>query len=79
MMQLLPTLGMGGSVVFFFMSPQPFMRIMGMVMIASTVAMTIATKTATHATRHGQPFLTSSERARAARVVRVPGLLMDAA
>ena len=42
MMQLLPTLGMGGSVVFFFMSPQPFMRIMGMVMIASTVAMTIA-------------------------------------
>ncbi|MEU9185098.1 type VII secretion protein EccCa [Streptomyces sp. NPDC048484] len=42
LMQLLPTLGMGGSVVFFFMSPMPFMRIMGMVMIASTVAMTIA-------------------------------------
>lgn len=42
MMQLLPTLGMGGSVVFFFTSGQPFMRIMGMVMIASTVAMSIA-------------------------------------
>lgn len=41
-MQLLPTLGMGGSVVFFFTSGQPFMRIMGMVMIASTVAMSIA-------------------------------------
>lgn len=42
LMQLLPTLGMGGSVVFFFTSGQPFMRIMGMVMIASTVAMSIA-------------------------------------
>ena len=42
LMQLLPTLGMGGSVVFFFTSGQPFMRIMGMVMIASTVAMAIA-------------------------------------
>ncbi|MCS0636492.1 type VII secretion protein EccCa [Streptomyces sp. LP05-1] len=42
LMQLLPTLGMGGSVVFFFMTPSPVMRIMGMVMIASTVAMTIA-------------------------------------
>lgn len=41
-MQLLPTLGMGGSVVFFFTSGQPFMKIMGMVMIASTVAMSIA-------------------------------------
>lgn len=41
-MQLLPTLGMGGSVVFFFMTPNPVMRIMGMVMIASTVAMAIA-------------------------------------
>jgi S-DNA-T family DNA segregation ATPase FtsK/SpoIIIE len=41
-MQLLPTLGMGGSVVFFFTSGQPFMRIMGMVMIASTVGMSIA-------------------------------------
>ncbi len=28
LMQLLPTLGMGGSVVFFFTSGQPFMRIM---------------------------------------------------
>ncbi|MFJ8585565.1 type VII secretion protein EccCa [Streptomyces sp. NPDC093595] len=42
LMQLLPTLGMGGSVVFFFMTPNPIMRIMGMVMIASTVAMAIA-------------------------------------
>lgn len=41
-MQLLPTLGMGGSVVFFFTSGQPFMKIMGMVMIASTVGMSIA-------------------------------------
>ncbi|RSN52299.1 type VII secretion protein EccC [Streptomyces sp. WAC 04229] len=42
-MQLLPMLGMGGSVVFFF-SPQahPFMKIMGMVMVASTVAMGVA-------------------------------------
>lgn len=42
MMQLLPMLGMGGSVVFFFMTPNPIMRIMGMVMIASTIAMAIA-------------------------------------
>ncbi|MER6693652.1 type VII secretion protein EccCa, partial [Streptomyces minutiscleroticus] len=42
LMQLLPTLGMGGSVVFFFTSGQPFMKVMGMVMIASTVAMSIA-------------------------------------
>ncbi|WP_328659571.1 type VII secretion protein EccCa [Streptomyces sp. NBC_00334] len=42
LMQLLPTLGMGGSVVFFFTNGQPFMRIMGMVMIASTIAMSIA-------------------------------------
>ncbi|MGH4035325.1 type VII secretion protein EccCa [Actinomycetota bacterium Odt1-20B] len=43
MMQLLPMLGMGGSVVFFFMpSAYPFMKIMGMVMVASTVAMAVA-------------------------------------
>ncbi|MFE7273154.1 type VII secretion protein EccCa [Streptomyces sp. NPDC057623] len=42
LMQLLPMLGMGGSVVFFFMTPNPVMRIMGMVMIASTVGMGIA-------------------------------------
>ncbi|MFJ5264649.1 type VII secretion protein EccCa [Streptomyces sp. NPDC088387] len=43
MMQLLPMLGMGGSVVFFFNpQAQPFMKIMGMVMIASTIAMGIA-------------------------------------
>ncbi|MFJ7151859.1 type VII secretion protein EccCa [Streptomyces sp. NPDC100445] len=42
LMQLLPTLGMGGSVVFFFTNGQPFMKIMGMVMIASTVGMSIA-------------------------------------
>lgn len=41
-MQLLPMLGMGGSVVFFFMTPNPVMRIMGMVMVASTVGMGIA-------------------------------------
>ncbi|MFE4862648.1 type VII secretion protein EccCa [Streptomyces sp. NPDC056670] len=43
LMQLLPMLGMGGSVVFFFMpNTQPFMRVMGMVMVASTVAMSVA-------------------------------------
>ncbi|WEH36193.1 type VII secretion protein EccCa [Streptomyces sp. AM 4-1-1] len=42
LMQLLPMLGMGGSVVFFFMTPNPIMRIMGMVMIASTIAMAIS-------------------------------------
>ncbi|WP_151775554.1 type VII secretion protein EccCa [Streptomyces abyssomicinicus] len=42
LMQLLPTLGMGGSVVFFFMSDKPFMKIMGMVMVASTIAMSVA-------------------------------------
>ncbi|MEU3602493.1 type VII secretion protein EccCa [Streptomyces sp. NPDC006798] len=42
LMQLLPMLGMGGSVVFFFMTPNPIMRIMGMIMIASTIAMAIA-------------------------------------
>ncbi|MFI8887813.1 type VII secretion protein EccCa [Streptomyces sp. NPDC053813] len=42
MMQLLPMLGMGGSVVFFFMTPNPIMRIMGIIMIASTVAMAVA-------------------------------------
>ncbi|MBV2353578.1 type VII secretion protein EccCa [Streptomyces sp. J2-1] len=43
LMQLLPMLGMGGSVVFFF-SPQaqPFMKIMGLVMVASTIAMGIS-------------------------------------
>ncbi|MFI6349923.1 type VII secretion protein EccCa [Streptomyces sp. NPDC050560] len=43
LMQLLPMLGMGGSVVFFFMpNSQPFMKVMGMVMVASTVAMSIS-------------------------------------
>ncbi|WP_033326847.1 type VII secretion protein EccC [Streptomyces yerevanensis] len=43
LMQLLPMLGMGGSVVFFFMpNAHPFMRIMGMIMIASTIAMGVA-------------------------------------
>lgn len=42
-MQLLPMLGMGGSVVFFFNpQAQPFMKIMGMVMVASTIAMGVA-------------------------------------
>ncbi|WP_263165211.1 type VII secretion protein EccCa [Streptomyces sp. SCSIO ZS0520] len=43
LMQILPMLGMGGSVVFFFNpGAQPFMRIMGMVMVASTLAMGVA-------------------------------------
>ncbi|MFJ8670037.1 type VII secretion protein EccCa [Streptomyces sp. NPDC093600] len=43
LMQLLPMLGMGSSVVFFFMpGAHPFMRIMGMLMLVSTVAMLIA-------------------------------------
>ncbi|MFI8522136.1 type VII secretion protein EccCa [Streptomyces sp. NPDC085481] len=42
LMQLLPMLGMGSSVVFFFMTPSPIMRIMGILMLASTVAMAIA-------------------------------------
>ncbi|MEU1370283.1 type VII secretion protein EccCa [Streptomyces sp. NPDC005803] len=43
LMQVLPVLGMGSSVVFFF-SPQapPFMRIMGVLMLVSTVAMVVA-------------------------------------
>lgn len=42
-MQILPVLGMGSSVVFFF-SPQapPFMRIMGVLMLVSTVGMVVA-------------------------------------
>ncbi|MET9803688.1 type VII secretion protein EccCa [Streptomyces sp. NPDC006368] len=43
LMQLLPLLGMGSSVVFFFMpNSHPFMRIMGVLMLVSTVAMVIA-------------------------------------
>lgn len=43
LMQLLPMLGMGSSVVFFFMpGAAPFMRIMGVLMLASTVGMVIA-------------------------------------
>ncbi|BBC32521.1 ATP/GTP binding protein membrane protein [Streptomyces graminofaciens] len=44
LMQILPTLGMGSSVVFYFASPNahPFMRIMGVVMLVSTVAMVVA-------------------------------------
>ncbi|MCF3961374.1 type VII secretion protein EccCa [Streptomyces fuscigenes] len=43
LMQLLPVLGMGSSVVFFF-SPQaaPFMRIMGVLMLMSTAGMLVA-------------------------------------
>ncbi len=42
-MQLLPMLGMGSSVVFFFMpGSQPFMKIMGVMMLLSTVAMAVA-------------------------------------
>lgn len=44
LMQVLPTLGMGSSVVFYFASPNahPFMRIMGVVMLMSTAAMVVA-------------------------------------
>ncbi|MFC7303186.1 type VII secretion protein EccCa [Streptomyces monticola] len=42
LMQLLPMLGMGGSVVFFFMTPNPIMKVMGVVMIAATLGMGIA-------------------------------------
>lgn len=43
LMQLLPMLGMGSSVVFFFMpGAHPFMRIMGVLMLVSTVSMAIA-------------------------------------
>ncbi|NEC68514.1 type VII secretion protein EccCa [Streptomyces sp. SID9727] len=42
-MQLLPMLGMGSSVVFFFMpGSHPFMKIMGVMMLLSTAAMAIA-------------------------------------
>ncbi|MFG2098180.1 type VII secretion protein EccCa [Streptomyces sp. NPDC048612] len=42
-MQLLPMIGMGSSVVFFFMPGLPgFMRIMGALMLASTLGMVIA-------------------------------------
>ncbi|PHQ48958.1 type VII secretion protein EccC [Streptomyces cinnamoneus] len=42
-MQLLPMLGMGSSVVFFFMpGTAPIMRIMGAMMLVSTVAMAVA-------------------------------------
>ncbi|MGW5335626.1 type VII secretion protein EccCa [Streptomyces bauhiniae] len=44
LMQVLPTLGMGSSVVFYFASPNahPFMRIMGVVMLMSTAAMVVS-------------------------------------
>ncbi|MEV3993488.1 type VII secretion protein EccCa [Streptomyces sp. NPDC049837] len=42
LMQILPVLGMGSSVVFFFATPSPMMRIMGVLMLVSTVAMVIA-------------------------------------
>ncbi|MEU7568932.1 type VII secretion protein EccCa [Streptomyces fradiae] len=43
LMQLLPMLGMGSSVVFFFMpNMPPFMRIMGVLMLVSTVGMVVA-------------------------------------
>lgn len=43
LMQVLPVLGMASSVVFFF-SPQapPFMRVMGVLMLVSTLAMVVA-------------------------------------
>ncbi|MEN2421895.1 type VII secretion protein EccCa [Streptomyces rimosus] len=43
LMQLLPMIGMGSSVVFFFMPGMPaFMRIMGALMLASTIGMVVA-------------------------------------
>ncbi|MFE7542681.1 type VII secretion protein EccCa [Streptomyces platensis] len=43
LMQLLPMIGMGSSVVFFFMPGMPgFMRIMGALMLASTLGMVVA-------------------------------------
>ncbi len=43
LMQVVPMLGMGSSVVFFFMpGAHPFMRIMGMLMMVSTAAMVVA-------------------------------------
>ncbi|MGW2676073.1 type VII secretion protein EccCa [Streptomyces sp. NPDC001436] len=43
MMQLLPMLGMGSSVVFFFLpNGHAFMRVMGVLMLASTVGMVVA-------------------------------------
>ncbi|MFI1711369.1 type VII secretion protein EccCa [Streptomyces griseoruber] len=44
LMQVLPTLGMGSSVVFYFASPNahPFMRIMGVLMLVSTAAMVVS-------------------------------------
>ncbi|MER7761742.1 type VII secretion protein EccCb [Streptomyces sp. NPDC097619] len=41
LVQLLPVLGMGSSVVFFFVSPQPFMRVMGALMLVSTLALAV--------------------------------------
>ncbi|MDT0310328.1 type VII secretion protein EccCa [Streptomyces sp. DSM 44917] len=44
LMQIVPMLGMGSSVVFFFMpNAHPFMRIMGMLMLVSTASMVVAT------------------------------------
>lgn len=45
LLQILPMLGMGGSSMFFFMpgmNTHPMMRIMGVVMLASTVGMVVA-------------------------------------
>ncbi|WP_030266352.1 type VII secretion protein EccC [Streptomyces violens] len=43
LMQILPTVGMGGGSMVYFFMPQanPFMRIMGILMIASTLAMIV--------------------------------------
>ncbi|GHB11915.1 type VII secretion protein EccC [Streptomyces thermoviolaceus subsp. thermoviolaceus] len=44
LMQILPTLGMASSVVFYFASPNahPFMRVMGVLMLVSTAAMVVS-------------------------------------
>ncbi|MCX5203824.1 type VII secretion protein EccCa [Streptomyces sp. NBC_00237] len=42
LMQLLPMIGMGGSVVFLFVGGRPIMQVMGGLMLVSAVAMTVA-------------------------------------
>ncbi|MFF5338553.1 type VII secretion protein EccCa [Streptomyces sp. NPDC013181] len=54
-MQLLPMLGMGSSVVFFFMpGAHPFTKVMGVVMLLSTCAMAVAQVVRHRRGTHGQ-------------------------
>ncbi|WP_406863472.1 type VII secretion protein EccCa [Streptomyces sp. HUAS MG47] len=55
LMQLLPLLGMGSSAVFFFLpGAHPFMRVMGVLMVVSTVATAIAQWVRHRGGAHGQ-------------------------